>query len=224
MQILIPTTMTDHLKILIIEDNDSDADLLQRELKRNGFIFTAKVVETRESFEAALKNFNPNIILSDYSLPGFTGVVAFTIKQQMSPDTPFIIVSGTIGEEKSIELIKSGITDYALKENLFSLTPKIIRALKDAKEAKEKRITEGELKEKSERLLKIAAMQSHQVRVPVANILGLFSLFEFDNPAAPINATIMTMLKDAADTLDKTIIEIVDNTREIGSILDKHSA
>ena len=216
--------MTDHLKILIVEDNNSDADLLQRELKKNGFNFTAQVVETRESFKAALKNFNPDIILSDYSLPAFNGVEAFAITKENSPDTPFIIVSGTIGEEKSIELIKNGITDYALKENLFSLTPKIIRALKDANEAREKRITEKELKEKSESLLKIAAMQSHQVRVPVANILGLFSLFEFDDPAAPINATILTMLKDAAVTLDKTIIEIVDNTREIGSILDKHSA
>jgi len=216
--------MTDHLRILIVEDNDSDADLLQRELKRNGFNFTAQIVETREAYEAALEKFNPDIILSDYSLPAFNGVVAFTIKQKSSPDTPFIIVSGTIGEEKSIELIKSGITDYALKENLFSLTPKIIRALKDASEIRDKRITEAELKSKTEKLLRIAFMQSHQVRVPVANILGLFNLFEFDNPAAPINGTILNMLKDAADSLDKTIFEIVQNTKEIGSILDKHSA
>jgi len=215
--------MTDHLKILIVEDNDSDADLLQRELKRNGFNFTAQIVQTRESFEEALEKFNPDIILSDYSLPAFNGVVAFAIKQKTSPDTPFIVVSGTIGEEKSIELIKSGITDYALKENLFSLAPKIIRALKDANDIRKKRITEAELKEQSERLLKIAFMQSHQVRVPVANILGLVHLFEFDNPSAPINGTILNMLKDAADSLDRTILEIVQNTKEIGSILDKHN-
>lgn len=211
--------MTDYFKILIIEDNKSDADLLLRELKKNDLNFTSEIVETRESFENALDNFYPDIILSDYSLPSFDGVTAFNIKQNKSPDIPFIIVSGTIGEERSIELIKSGVTDYALKDKLFSLTPKINRALKDAEEKKEKRNTDEELKAQYEKLLKIAFMQSHQVRVPIANILGLFNLFEFDNPCDPINAKVLNMLKLVAESLDKTILEIVQNTEEIRSII-----
>jgi len=213
--------MIDNIKVLIVEDNESDADLLLRELKKNGIIFTSELVQTRESFETALDTFQPDIILSDYSLPTFDGVTAFAIKQASSPHVPFIIVSGTIGEERSIELIKNGVTDYALKENLFSLTPKIIRALKDAKEIKEKKITQEELKEQSARLLKIAFMQSHQVRVPIANILGLIKLFEFDNPADPINAIVLNKLKLVAESLDTTIHDIVQNTWDIRNVIDK---
>jgi len=211
--------MISNLKVLIIEDNDSDADLLQRELKKNGFNFIAEIVQTRETFENALDIFYPDIILSDYSLPTFDGVTAFNIKQQKSPDVPFIIVSGTIGEERSIELIKNGVTDYALKENLFSLTPKINRALKDAEEKKEKRNTDEELKEQYKKLLRIAFLQSHQVRVPIANILGLCNLFEFDEPSAPINAEVLFQLKTVAESFDQIIQEILKNTDQIKNVI-----
>jgi len=213
--------MTDNIRVLMIEDNPSDADLVKRELKKNGLLFTSETVQTRETFEAALGDFLPDIILSDFNLPSFNGNAAFSIRQHMAPDVPFIIVSGTIGEERSIELIKNGVTDYALKENLFTLTPKIRRALKDAEELKEKRNTERELKLQYEKLLKIAFMQSHQVRVPIANILGLFNLFEFDNPSAPINRDVLLKLRSVAQSLDTAITEIVQNTIEIKSIIDK---
>ncbi|BAU54426.1 response regulator [Mucilaginibacter gotjawali] len=206
-------------KVLIVEDDPYDADLLLRELKKSHFNFTSKIVETKESFENALENFLPDIILSDYSLPKFDGVSAFIIKQVSWPDIPFIIVSGTIGEERSIELIKNGVTDYALKDKLFSLSPKIHRALKDAEEKKEKRNTDEELKAQYEKLLEIAFMQSHQVRVPIANILGLFELFEFDNPSAAINATVLYKLKLVAESLDQTIHEITQNTSDIRKMI-----
>jgi len=211
--------MTENFKVLIVEDDPNDADLLLRELKRNEFIFTSEIVQTRKSFESALDNFMPDIILSDYTLPAFDGITAFNIKQLKWPDIPFIIVSGTIGEERSIELIKNGVTDYALKDKLFSLSPKINRALKDAEEKKEKRITDEELKAQYDKLLKIAFMQSHQVRVPIANILGLFNLFEFDNPADPINGKVLHMLKLVAESLDLTIHEIIKNTSEIRRVI-----
>lgn len=132
--------MGDKIKILILEDNQSDAELLQRELKKSGLIFSSEIVQTREEFESALDSFRPDIILSDYSLPNFDGVTAFHIKQKKHSDIPFIIVSGTIGEENAVELIKNGVTDYALKDKLFSLAPKITRALKETEEIKEKGI------------------------------------------------------------------------------------
>jgi len=211
--------MTNICRILILEDNQSDVDLLRRELKRNGLHFTSEVVQTRESFEDALDTYNPDIILSDYTLPAFDGVSAFNIKQTKTPDIPFIIVSGSIGEERSVELIKDGVTDYALKDKLFSLPFKICRALKDAEEKKEKKVTDCELKNQYDRLLKIAFLQSHQVRVPVANILGLFSLFNFETPGDPVNGKILNMLKLVAEDLDKTIHEIVQNTNEIKEII-----
>jgi signal transduction histidine kinase len=138
--------MTTNLKILILEDNQSDADLINRELKKSGLSFTSEIVQTREEYENALQNFNPDIILSDYSLPAFDAVAAFRIKQNECPHIPFIIVSGVIGEENAVKLIKNGITDYTLKDKLFTLSPKIYRALKDTEERKEKEIIAEKLK------------------------------------------------------------------------------
>jgi two-component system sensor histidine kinase/response regulator len=134
------------LKILILEDNQNDVDLLYRELKKSGLSFISRIVQTREEYENALENFGPDIILSDYSLPTFDAVTAFRIKQEKSPYIPFIIVSGIIGEENAVELIKNGVTDYTPKDKLFTLSPKINRALKDSEERKEKNITAEKLK------------------------------------------------------------------------------
>ncbi len=138
--------MVPNLKILILEDNQSDADLLHRELRKSGLSFTSEIVQTREGFENALQNFHPDIILSDYSLPSFDGVTAFRIKQNRFPNIPFIIVSGIIGEENAVELIKIGVTDYAPKDKLLTLPHKIKRALKDTKERQEKIFIDEKLK------------------------------------------------------------------------------
>ncbi len=145
--------MTSNLKILVLEDNQNDADLLHRELKKSGLSFTSKIVQAREEYEIALEKFGPDIILSDYSLPAFDAVTAFRIKQYKSPYIPFIIVSGIIGDENAVELIKNGVTDYTPKDKLFTLSQKISRALKDAEERKEKNITAEKLKIQSEELI-----------------------------------------------------------------------
>ena len=138
--------MTETIKILILEDTKSDADLLLRELKKTGFTFISELVETLETYQEALQNFKPDLILSDFNLRAFDGETAFDIKQEIIPDIPFIIVSSAIGDEKAVELIKKGVTDYALKDKLFSLVPKINRAIKEAEEKKEKIITDKKLK------------------------------------------------------------------------------
>jgi two-component system sensor histidine kinase/response regulator len=141
--------MAPDLKVLVLEDNQNDADLLLRELKKSGLSFTSQVVQAREEYEQALENFEPDIILSDYSLPAFDAVTAFRIKQFKFPGIPFIIVSGIIGEENAVELIKNGVTDYAPKDRLFTLSQKIHRALKDKEEQEEKKITAEKLKTQS---------------------------------------------------------------------------
>lgn len=180
--------MNDKIKTLIVEDNEHDIELLLRELNKSGLYFSSEIVQTREEYIGALDNFKPHLILSDYALPSFDGVTAFHLMQKKYDDIPFIIVSGAIGEESAVELIKNGVTDYVLKEKLFTLNPKITRALKETKGIKEKRIADEKLKIQNEKLYEIAFLQSHQVRVPVAHILGLYSLFKFDTPYDPINA------------------------------------
>ncbi|MFP5079420.1 ATP-binding protein [Pedobacter sp. JCM 36344] len=138
--------MREPLKILIVEDNQSDADLLCRELKKSGLDFVHNIVQTRKGYEQALGSYNPDLILSDYSLPSFDAVTAFQIKQINHVLTPFIIISGVIGEENAVELIKSGVTDYVSKANLFTLPTKICRAIDDAQLRQEKLVIAEELK------------------------------------------------------------------------------
>ena len=155
--------MAPNLKILILEDNESDADLLKRELKKSGLNFTCEIVQTRAEFEKALASFDPDLILSDYSLPSFDAVTAFRIKQNKLPHIPFIIVSGTIGEENAVELIKAGVTDYISKSKLFTLSTKISRALNDTQARKEKIITDEKLKIINQELLELN--QELEIRV-----------------------------------------------------------
>nr|MBC7612729.1 PAS domain S-box protein [Pseudopedobacter sp.] len=147
--------------MLIIEDNQHDANLLIRELKKSGFSFSFEIVQTQVTFEYALQHFNPDLILSDFSLPAFDAATAFKIKQEKFPHIPFIIVSGIIGEENAVELIKNGVTDYASKDKLFSLFQKIERALTDADERKEKEIIAEKLKEQTAALI-IANKELHE--------------------------------------------------------------
>ena len=135
---MIPYHIKEDIKILILEDNTADADLLVRHLIKSGLSFVSKIVESRKTFEDSLENFLPDIILSDYSLPSFDGVSAFKIVKDKNLNIPFVIISGTIGEENAAMLIKEGVTDYVSKNNFSSLLQKISRALKEAEELIEK--------------------------------------------------------------------------------------
>jgi PAS domain S-box-containing protein len=123
-----------HTKILILEHDPNDLELLLHTLKKSELHYTTEVVETRAQYVSALHSFVPDIILSDFSLPAFDGLSAFHIRQDVCPQTPLIIVSGTIGEENAVELIKKGVTDYVLKDKMYQVIPKIQRALKEAEE------------------------------------------------------------------------------------------
>lgn len=143
------------IKILILEHDPNDLELLLHMLKKSELDYSSVVVETKSKYEEALIDFRPEIILSDYSLPSFDGLNAYKIKSQVCPETPFIIVSGTIGEENAVDLIKDGITDYVLKEKMYQVVPKIKRALNEVRERKEKVLTEQQLEEQNEQIKNI---------------------------------------------------------------------
>ncbi len=211
--------MKNKLKILILEDNIDDVNLLKLELRKLDFEVVYEIVQTRETFEKALEVFGPDIILSDYSLPSFDGVTAFHIKQKTHPDIPFILVSGIIGDENAVELIKNGVTDYALKDQLYSLIPKIQRALKEAEDKREKIKSDNLLKLQNDKLFEIAFLQSHEVRKPVANILGILDLINEEDPGDPENIELIPLLLVAAKELDSVINQIVQKTNEIKNML-----
>src|SRR3979490_186620 len=133
------------IRILLAEDVAADAELEIRELKRAGLSVTPRIVERHDDFVAALREFTPHVILSDFSMPGFDGMEALALAREISPDTPFVFVSGTIGEEHAIRALKGGAVDYVLKSNLVRLPVAVTRALEEAKERGERRRTQAEL-------------------------------------------------------------------------------
>jgi len=138
----------------MVEDNAIDADLELRQIKRAGIDCEAVRTETREDFIHQMDVFNPDIILSDFSLPKFDGISAVKIASERRPDIPFIFVSGTIGEETAIESLKEGAVDYIIKTNLSRLPSAINSALTHAEEKRAlKRI--GQELEKSNQMFRV---------------------------------------------------------------------
>jgi len=212
--------MNKPLKILILEDNPEDAFLLERELKNSGLQYESQTVHEKDEFEIALGEFKPDIVLSDFSLISFDGLTAFRITRDKNIDVPFIIVSGSIGEEKAVELIKSGVTDYALKDKLITIHSKIDRAMNDYQSRKEKKEADEKIRIQNSKLIEIANFQSHIVRTPICQMLGLFNLIDYANFSNPENATLINHLKDVANNVDKVIRKIVDMTHEVEHMID----
>ncbi|MDO8351311.1 MAG: GAF domain-containing protein [Gallionella sp.] len=123
--------LTQPLRILLLEDSPTDAELNERMLRRAGIDFVALRVEDHATFVAALDTFRPDIILADYSLPGFDGLQALSIVRERSPDLPCIFVTGALGEERAVEAIKQGANDYLLKDRLARLPAAVLHALKE---------------------------------------------------------------------------------------------
>lgn len=122
------------IKILLVEDVELDAELTERELKHTDLEFILKRVEEESDFINQLNTYKPNIILADHSLPHFDGHSALQIAKDVSPETPFIFVSGKIGEDFAVEMLKEGATDYVLKSNLPKLGHAVQRALNEFNE------------------------------------------------------------------------------------------
>jgi len=138
--------MEKELRILILEDEPNDAELMERELRKGGMSFISKRVETREDFFEAVKNFGPDLILADCLLPSFDGLSALEIAQKYCPSVPFIFVSGAVGEDFAVETFKRGGTDYVLKQRLTRLVPAVNRALREARERAERTQVEEALR------------------------------------------------------------------------------
>ncbi len=155
--------MKKDIRILMLEDDTADAELTKFALRNGGLNFSLARVETREEYLRELKHRPPELILSDYSLPGFNGHDALSLALEQCPETPFIFVTGTMGEEVAIETLKSGATDYVLKTRLSRLMPAVTRALREAEERTQHRRAEAQLRE-SHRQLRALSFYLQSVR------------------------------------------------------------
>ena len=140
--------MAKPLRILILEDNPTDVELVQFELQESGLTFNSNVVKTEKDFVRELQDYCPDLILSDYDLPKYNGALALAEANRRCPDTPFILVTGAVSEDRAIEILTQGAKDYVLKARLQQrLVPAIRRALAEAEEHQARKQAEAELRE-----------------------------------------------------------------------------
>lgn len=129
--------MPTQLNLLICEDAEIDTLLMLRQLEKEGYAITSLRVDNAADFRKTLENGHWDVIISDYNIPGFGGSQALEIMKESGKDIPFILVSGAIGEEQAVNMVKSGADDYLMKGNLMRLSHVIERELKEVRMRKE---------------------------------------------------------------------------------------
>ena len=148
------------LRLLQLEDDTVDADLITATLTEGGIPCQSQIVETRQAFVAALKEGRMDLILADYSIPGFDGMTALTLARQHCPDVPFLFVSATIGEELAIDAMHQGATDYVLKQRLGRLVPSVQRALRELDDRNERKRAEEALRQSEKQFRQSQKMEA----------------------------------------------------------------
>jgi PAS domain S-box-containing protein len=149
-----PEGIPGQLRILLLEDDPSDAELILHAVGNGGITHISKCVSARDEFRAALTEFGPDLVLSDYQLSGFNGIDALTIVRERNPDLPFILVTGALGEEFAVETIKRGATDYILKDRLSHIVPAILRAMRETEQRSRRRQAEELVKQQQNKALR----------------------------------------------------------------------
>lgn len=215
------------LKVLILEDIPEDAGLIERVLKKGGISFVSKVVDTREKFEDALTDFNPDVILSDHTLPQFSSTEALQLWQLKGGDIPFILVTGTVSEEFAVSILKQGADDYLLKDNLARLPSAIKSALHQRKGERKRREAEAALCAQNIELIKVneeldqfVYSVSHNLRAPLMSMLGLVNLFQVNiqNGQYEDAPAYLSRIEHSIHKLDATIRQILTYSKNSRSI------
>jgi DNA-binding NtrC family response regulator len=145
-------TEPEKIRVLSLEDSTTDVELQQQELKSYGIAFDWKTVDNERNFQDGVADFHPHVILVDYKLPAYDGNSALKYVQSNYPHIPVIIVTGTVGELKAVQLIKGGAFDYILKDRLARLPDTITNAVKNARLAAERIESEIKLAESEQKL------------------------------------------------------------------------
>lgn len=219
--------MNDVLKILILEDVNDDVGLVQYTLKKTGLQFDLHQVDTREEFTQSLHDYQPDVILSDHSLPAFNSIEAMKICKQLKLPVPFILVTGSVSEEFAVTCLKEGADDYVLKSNLTRLPLAIDNALRQRKYLADQKKSEITLRNQYAALVKINQEMdsfiysvSHNIRAPLASVMGLLSLVsDEDKKRDSYFVEYFNMMARSVDKLDETIKEILEYSQNARSEL-----
>lgn len=210
------TVQNKNLKILMVEDSEDDAELMARKLRKEGYTFDLKRVDNQKDLEKALATETWDLIIFDYILPRFSGREALKLVRKIGEDIPLIMVSGKIGEEEAVNMLKGGASDFVMKDRLVRLPSAVERALGDARINREQRKTEEELKK--------VASRYHLLAENISDIIwtmGTDKRFTFVSPSAlkVTGYSIQEVLSKGLDELlvpehSKAAIDAIDRVSE----------
>jgi signal transduction histidine kinase len=195
------------LRVLMAEDSELDAKLVLHEVRSKGYALETHRVDCDVEFRAALESQEWDLILCDYSMPGFDGLAALRIYQEAGLDIPFILVSGTVGEDIAVEAMRAGAHDYLMKDNLARLVPAIERELRESRMRHRERLGQAQLRQaqKLDSIGTLASGVAHEINNPIMGIMGYAEI-----------------IKDGVDAESKTARmadEIIGQTRRVGEIV-----
>jgi PAS domain S-box-containing protein len=204
--------MRQPLRILSVEDDPKDAELIQDLLETEGIVCEITRVDTEAALLASVEQGGIDLILADYSLPSFNGISALKFAMKACPDVPFIFVSGTLGEEVAIEALKIGATDYVLKTRLSRLVPSVLRALRETTQKAERKRAEESLRQ-NEAYLAEAQRLSHTGsfgwKPSTGEILWseeTFRIFQFDRATKPtVEVILQRVHSEDAASVNETV-------------------
>ncbi|HEX4628118.1 MAG TPA: response regulator [Gemmatimonadales bacterium] len=188
------------LRVLVVEDSASDTELMVRALRQGGFDPLYERVETAEAMREALVRQPWDIVLSDYYLPRFEAPAALALLREQRPELPFIVVSGSVGEDTAVAAMRAGATDYVMKDRLQRLAPAVARAVEDAAVRAARRRLESQLLQshKLEAVGRLAGGVAHDFNNVLTAILGAAELLLLDTPADDAKREELDIIRDAA--------------------------
>jgi diguanylate cyclase (GGDEF)-like protein/PAS domain S-box-containing protein len=222
--------MSGEINVLLVEDQANDAELCEYELKKAGFRFKSKRVYTRAAFQQALRDFSPDLILSDFSMPtDMDGSAALSMARERVPDVPFVFVSGTIGEERAVEAMKAGATDYVIKDKLERLGPVVKRALQEARDRRDVVHAQGALRSSEARFRSFmehlpgqASIRDHEGRYTFVNEMWekTFGL----TAAEVLGKRSHDLPAESGDDLDSAHRRVLEDNQPVSGVLKKGPA
>lgn len=187
--------MNRKINILHLEDDPFDSELIENEIRNGGIEFEYHRVDTKESFIGEIESIKYDLILADYKLPAFNGAAALEISRKLCPDIPFVVISGTLGDDIAVEMVKNGATDYVLKQRLIRLVPVIERAIHENDERMKRRNAESlirqSLREKEILLKEIHHRVKNNLQI-ISSIIKLQASYSNDSTTKEICKDLQT--------------------------------